>query len=421
MGGSSSKCVTIVTQDSNPVSVFTNYEINKINSIQKNSLKPVYYLICSKREFTECKQRKRENLLKSMNMESGVLQSQLLMNNDGTYEQDDIDNFTKSVKTDLNCILNNHGYTIKLIINSRCDILLSIINKFLIDRYILPSVIEIYIVIKNDNCFNIFYELNELDKNAHRFKFKLIIKNFTTNHSKNINSLKCADNEKLSKCMTSNNFSKEIFKFAYNNNQIAIELIQHAIESNICVLYNLVEVVNETINIFKTLNILHNINDIALNIDNYIDNIITDDCIDSYKYKLNILLCNKLNVDICKIISVVETELKVPKYMNICNTNIEILYSILEYYTHISNVLHNNLLYFNIESLSTVLMYESNTTISEINAFSIESNYSIEIVDEKSCANINNFKVNHYISTNTLETLKTMENIILKIINTCKN
>jgi hypothetical protein len=419
MGAQPSTCVSILAQDYEFDDIFTKYAMKEYSCI--------HYAIGDKTKFKGEIFEAKKKLLDAMGMESFDTIPTLFTNGNGFCNSNDIEIFTEIVKKDLKSIVDTVGFTVQLLLTGQCAPLITIINKLLIDEYISPAKIEIFVINNKHNSYELFNELIKLNKTAYEFAITIEIKEFSAFNSMGPNAEQWVGDQNFIDCGTSEKFSNDIFELAKNNNKYAKGLIQYTLLSNKHILLDIVTKINQLTDTLDDLFIdNYPIDDYKIKINKYITNIIYLKSDESTDYSINIKLNQILYDDMIKIINIIKTLVLSDiannrrLHYNLCsipNDSSTKLKTLLKWLENKSIIIKYNFICFSLHDLALPLIYESSPSLSDFKSFGIKSAGYFDIVDVLP-PNFNSsyLNVTHYASTNPEKTRHIMEKIVKNII-----
>ena len=427
MGAQPSTCISILAQDYEFDDIFTKHAMKDYSCI--------HYVISDKAKFKGEMFEAKKKLLNTMDMESFDKIPTLFTNGNGFCNSSDIEIFTEIVKKDLKSIVGTVGFTIQLLLTGQCAPLITIINKLLIDEYVSPAKIEIFVINNKHNGYELFNELIKLNKISYELAITITIKEFSAFNSMGSNAEQWVGKQNFIDCGTSEKFSNDIFELANNNNKYAKGLIQYALLSNKHILLDITTKINQLIDILDDLFIdNYPIDDYKIKINKYINNIIYENnnkvtylkSDTSTNYSINIKLNQTLYDDMIKIINIIKTLVLSDiannrrlhyNFCNIPNDSSTKLKAVLKWLENKSFIIKYNFICFPLHDLALPLIYESNPSLTDFKSFGIKSAGYFDIVDALPPKfNSSYLNITHYASTNPEKTRHIMEKIIKKII-----
>jgi hypothetical protein len=406
--GSQQSVIRFLVQDNGFSDIFTKYHLQNLECI--------HYLCGKKINFTKEKNTNINTLLNHLQLPKTEEIATLISDKDHVLEYD-TEALTEQIKEHLKP-MTSEGFDIDLIVTGSPSPIIDIFSELIKNKTISPGKINIYTVICNDkyNDKILFQSLHDLQQISHENAITLNINAFSEFSSVG-GGFGC--------CFTSEQFSKEIFKLS-DTNLFAKDIINYGISTYRVLINKLVNVVNNSLVTMETLGCdISDIKYVQDSINFYINDIIEESkepgCKNLSKV-LNIEGCQKLSTDLQKIITKTSDELeKINNAIGIPEDDSkfikEKLNHIFNWFTSKERIIKNNLVWFPLHNLATVLLVKDSKLLTQIPAYAIKKEKLIYLIKSKPEKEF--ITINHHVCSKTpSDLLIGLENLILDVVST---
>lgn len=431
MGNYQTKVINILVQDDEFDDIFTKYLLSKTYT----NIKWYEYVVGGASKFKGDALSAKDILLKYMSYNRANV-PHLLTNGNGKVDHNSAEYniFKDAIKTDLNEFHDTDGFNIQMVLTGQSAPFINIMSEFLsskngADRFLTPANIEIILVNGKHNGKNLYTALNKMNKICNSYNITLVIREFNSFSSMGDGIKQWVDpkESEFVNCGTADEFSGRLYNLVKNKNKLAECIIQYGLKFNSSIISKTVPRITEAIDIMNGINLNEckswNIQTLDGDVNMYINNLITTN--DNNISTLNVDLCQKLSLDLYKVLNCANAQLKRidedvisgAVTQELATRFQKKLYSIRGYFRVKVEIAKYNLLHFPLHDIAAFLIMTQNANLAPFDAHAVKFGEFMNITKEPS-KNGNSFPVIHYVSHDPEVTRKYMEELVIKIIET---
>ena len=430
MGNYQTKVINILVQDDEFDDIFTKYMLSKTYT----NVKWYEYVVGGSSKFKNDALTAKEILLKYMRGDRANI-PHLLTNGNGKVDRNsaEYNMFKDAIRTDLAGFQNTDGFNIQMVLTGQSAQFINIMSELLsskngADRFLTPANIELILVNGKHNGKNLYTSLNKMTKICNTYNITLVIREFNSFSSmgEGIKQWVEPADSKFINCGTTDNFVNKLYDLTKKNNKLADCIIQYGLKFNSSIISKTVQRITDAIEIMNNINFNEcsswDIQTLDGDVSKYINNLITTT--DNIS-KLDVDLCQKLALDLGKVLNCAETQIKrIDEDLVSGDITIELanrfrkkLYSIRGYFRVKVEIAKCNLLHFPLHDLSAFLIMTQNANLTPFDSHAVRFGEFMNITKDPS-KNGNSFPVIHYVAQNPEATRTYMEELVLNIIET---